>query len=441
MRGVERLRPRYNLSPTCYVPVVHHETSGCAAASGERVVTAMRWGLVPAFGAKGEVKGSTHNARVESVESSGMWKRLLDTRRCLVLFDGYYEWKKSGKTKVPMFIRHRDGYNGDLVSRGADSDWTEGTPDNEDGGAADGPAHAPLLLAAIHDVWRPRPGEEGEPIESVSILTMDPSKTPLVEIHDRMPILLTPETAELWLDPCKRFAEVIQAVLATSLAHACGELFTYEVSDLVGSVRNQTPECILPRGTYEATKKARGIASFFKPKPGPPQSGCDTKEKGAHEMSDRDAQHERSEGLEAEEEKEETSASVVEKQFMDVPEPNDGEGQASGIPPDMVVEETRERGPKDMQRASTEEKKLTKQKDNSITSLLAKQATDGSPGPGKRAKTSHAGNSGCASEPLRCVGGCGFFGAAETGGLCSRCFKERTSSPPSVPLPRTISLD
>ncbi|CAE8658477.1 unnamed protein product, partial [Polarella glacialis] len=124
LRGVERLRKKYNLGPTSYVPVIRPVVQGSADGSGacDREVCAMRWGLVPSFAKCQEdfdvFKGgsATFNARVEGAESSNLWRRLIDKQRGVVLFDGFYEWKANGKSKVPMYIRNCDEYDGHTIS-------------------------------------------------------------------------------------------------------------------------------------------------------------------------------------------------------------------------------------------------------------------------------------------------------------------------------------
>lgn len=286
LRQAERLRPRYNMGPMSYVPVVRHteggEVCGCEKGSPAREVCAMRWGLVPAFAKSAEdfdfFKGgsSTFNARVEGCASSGIWRRLVERRRCVVLFDGFYEWKTSGKSKIPMFIRHRDEYAGQAIGwpcQGA----AEEDPEAPQVGGADGPRHAPLLLAALYDAWQP-PGEgsgetaanggkaQGEVLESTAILTMDPMGTPMERVHDRMPVFLNPETASMWLDPAKGFADVVAPVLKASTAHAREQLLLYEVSSLVSKIGNESPDCILPKKEYNSRQLAKGIGRFFKRK-------------------------------------------------------------------------------------------------------------------------------------------------------------------------------
>mmetsp|Transcript_93858 Transcript_93858/g.176422 ORF Transcript_93858/g.176422 Transcript_93858/m.176422 type:complete len:363 (+) Transcript_93858:38-1126(+) len=299
VRGSARLRPRYNMGPQNYVPVIRHASSASNAPGssklsdcdgGCREVSVMRWGLVPSFAKRAEdfdvFKGgsSTFNTRVEGAEASGLWRRLLDKRRCVVLFDGFYEWKAVGKGKVPMFIRHKNEYEERSIALQASPNSVPGSPckailpetlamdmpPRVDKECSDGPRHAPLLLAGLYDVWQaPTSGTEAEEAqETVSILTMDPDGTPMTAVHDRMPVFLTPETAALWLEPSARWADILREVLQVSQAHAKSQLLLYEVSTLVSNIRNESPDCLLPKKDYDARQLSKGIGRFFQRKSG-----------------------------------------------------------------------------------------------------------------------------------------------------------------------------
>lgn len=301
VRGADRLRRRYNLGPQGYIPVVRMQGGGGGDTPGDRLesaaagqgpeareVSVMKWGLVPAFAKRTEdfdvFKGgsSTFNARIESAEQSNMWRRLLNSRRGVVLFDGFYEWKTRGKTKTPMFIRNRDGYEGHTISARPDDECAKAvlptcSQDEE------GPAHAPLMLAALFDVWRPKDKAaeaEGEPLESATILTMEPDGTPMFEVHDRMPVFLTPQTAALWLDHSAPFAKIVGTVVKASQQHAQQQLHLYEVSNLVSSVKNESPDCILPKKEMDAKKYSAGLGRFFQ-KSGDQSKSADSKPGGA----------------------------------------------------------------------------------------------------------------------------------------------------------------
>lgn len=302
VRGGSHLKARYNLTPRSFVPVVRQVSNAvdgalpghtpqfgngvdgapaeglasavCDKARGtaNREVSAMRWGLVPSFAKRAEdfdaFSGgtSTYNARVEGLESSNLWRRLLNAQRGVVLLDGFYEWKTVGKEKAPMFIRHRDGYDDRAIPM---SPGTEEKPAQPvlplKNGADDGPAHAPLMLAALYDVWKdPDAKSEAEWLESTTIITMEPDGTPMMAIHDRMPVFLTPESAARWLDASESFSAVIGDVIRDSRMHAASQLTIYEVSTLVSNVRNESPDCILPKKAHDEKKFSNGLGRFFK---------------------------------------------------------------------------------------------------------------------------------------------------------------------------------
>jgi len=258
----------------------------------------MRWGLVPAFAKRMEdfdvFKGgsSTFNARIETAESSGLWRRLVNSKRGVVLFDGFYEWKTSGKAKTPMFIRNRDEYDGHVIGphpRSNDRDpkdtdevllpekQTQSQAESvDDQSEPTGPRHAPLMLAALFDVWRGPKGdgaktaeadEAREPLESVTILTMEPDGTPMLEVHNRMPVFLSPESAALWLDLSQPYSKIVGSIVKASQAHAQKQLLLYEVSNLVSSVKNESPDCIVPKKEVDAKRFSTGLGRFFQPKP------------------------------------------------------------------------------------------------------------------------------------------------------------------------------
>jgi len=191
-----------------------------------------------------------------------MWGRLIEGHRCVVIVDGFYEWKAPGKDgKVPIFIRHVDGYQECAIGCGEEK--LKMVPG----------CSAPLLLAGLYDSWDGLPsGRKEEPADAVDIeallsmtvLTMDPMHTPMEVVHDRMPVFLTPQTAAIWLDPAARYADVVGRVLSEAKEHARAHLKLYEVSSLVSNVRSESPDCILSKKEYDEKQLAKGIGRFFK---------------------------------------------------------------------------------------------------------------------------------------------------------------------------------
>ncbi len=187
--------PSYNVAPTEPVAAVrmHDDRRECVL---------LRWGMIP-FWAK-DKKTSYINARAETVITKPAFRNALAKRRCLVLADGFYEWRTEGKSKQPFFFHLRDDQ--------------------------------PFAFAGLWDCWK---GAD-EPIESCTIITTEANELSR-PIHDRMPVMLTREACKLWLDSDIEDRQVLQELLKPYPSEA---MECYPVSPLVNSPRNNCPECI-----------------------------------------------------------------------------------------------------------------------------------------------------------------------------------------------------
>ena len=96
------LKPRYNIAPTQQAPVIVH-------ANGKRTLELFQWGLIPSWAKDPAIGNKMINARGETIAEKPSFKWLLARRRCLVLADGFYEWRKEGKRKVPMRFKLKSG--------------------------------------------------------------------------------------------------------------------------------------------------------------------------------------------------------------------------------------------------------------------------------------------------------------------------------------------
>jgi putative SOS response-associated peptidase YedK len=151
-------KPRFNVAPTQDAPVV-------TLRDGVRTIEMMRWGLIPFWAAKNNAKPPLMiNARIESVQSKSMFRDALERKRCLVPADGFYEWKKLGKVKQPMYIHPG--------------------------------AHRFFAFAGL---WARAKTEAGE-LHSFTIITGPPNDL-VAPIHDRMPVVLDRSVWSAWLDP------------------------------------------------------------------------------------------------------------------------------------------------------------------------------------------------------------------------------------------------
>jgi putative SOS response-associated peptidase YedK len=191
-------KPRYNVAPTQQVLTY--------GAQGPGTAESMRWGLVPVWAKDIKIGFKMINARAETVATSGAFRTPLRRRRCLVLADGFYEWKKEGATKTPIRIGLKE--------------WR------------------PFGFAGVWDEWH---GPDG-PIRSCTIITTEPNE--LVEpIHNRMPVILPKETHATWLNQSIQDPEQLTPLLKPYPAEG---MEAYVVSTAVNSSRNEDPECILP---------------------------------------------------------------------------------------------------------------------------------------------------------------------------------------------------
>ena len=187
---IDALPPQYNIAPTDEAPIV------VQTRERERRLGMARFGLVPHW-AKDPRRGvKMLNARVETVASRPAFRDAFLRRRCLVVADGFYEWRRAGKKKIP----YRFGFGG-----------------------------RPFGMAGLWSVWR---GERE--LSSFTILTR-PALGATAAIHDRMPIILPRAQYGRWLDRAQRSHDTLHEVLDS---HLGAELLRTRVSERVNSVRN-----------------------------------------------------------------------------------------------------------------------------------------------------------------------------------------------------------
>ena len=200
IRAPSPFRSVYNAAPTMVLPVVRLQ-------EGRHEVCAMQWGLIPVWWSKAEPPRSTINARVEDAATKPMWRTAVKRTRCLVPSLGWYEWKEqgAGRGKQPFFIHL--------------------------------PQMAMFHFAGLWSSWTPK---GGEPILSFAILTRDAAGD-IASIHNRMPVVLSPDEYGAWLDPA---AENGAAATVVATEAAMTEFEAYPVSTYVNAPRNQGEECI-----------------------------------------------------------------------------------------------------------------------------------------------------------------------------------------------------
>ena len=198
-----KLSPRYNIAPTQEVlTVVNHGSRNQGRT--------MRWGLVP-FWAKDTTTGSRMiNARAETIAENRVFRQVFPKQRCLVVADGFYEWKTTPTGKAPMRIVLKSG--------------------------------EPFAFAGLWSTWRSREKPDSEPLYSCTIITTVPN-TLMAPIHNRMPVILSREAESLWLDPALTSSGELRELL---IPYSTTEMTAYQVSTVVNSPRNNDPACIQP---------------------------------------------------------------------------------------------------------------------------------------------------------------------------------------------------
>ena len=182
-------RASWNIAPTQDIVTVTQD-----AALGGRSARLMKWGLIPSWSKEPKMQGATFNARSETVAEKptfrGAWKA---GRRCLIIVDGFYEWRKTDKQ--PFTIARADGRL--------------------------------MALAGLWELWR----GASESIPSCTVLTV-PANDVMATLHDRMPVILAPEDWPAWLGET-------QTPPPQSLLRPCPDqdLAFWPVDKAVGDVR------------------------------------------------------------------------------------------------------------------------------------------------------------------------------------------------------------
>lgn len=166
------LTPRHNVAPT-------QEIAGVLRPEGSahRELRWFHWGLIPSWAKDAKLAAKMINARAETVAEKPAFRSPFRSRRCLIIADGFYEWKKLDRGKQPYLMRMADG--------------------------------GPFAFAGLWERWH---DPTGQVIESATLITTEPNEL-LREIHDRMPVILDRCDYETWLDPARRDANELCALL------------------------------------------------------------------------------------------------------------------------------------------------------------------------------------------------------------------------------------
>lgn len=194
--GEPTWEPHYNISPLMQVPVLFFD--------GQRIVRLMTWGLIPHWAKDEKIASKLINARAETLLQKLSFAGLVEKNRCIVITDGYYEWKKEGESSIPFYIKSKDD--------------------------------SFLPMAGLYDLWK-KP--KGNIVYTYTVITVD-SNPQIGEIHHRMPAILKIENIEPWIN-CLKYPFSRVKHLLKPYEH---ELEVYPVSKIVNYSRNNSPLCI-----------------------------------------------------------------------------------------------------------------------------------------------------------------------------------------------------
>ena len=191
--------PHYNIAPSQDILIVIND--------GKRKIIKSRWGFVPSWSRDLNTGYRMINARAETVAGSRAFKSAFEKQRCLVVADGFYEWRKEGTTKKPFYLRLK--------------------------------SHKPFGFAGLYNIWT---SPEGERLYTSTIMTTAANEL-VLPIHDRMPVITPADKYAVWLDPATQDSSMLQEVLHP---YPSGEMECFPVTPKVNSFKYNSPENIKP---------------------------------------------------------------------------------------------------------------------------------------------------------------------------------------------------
>ena len=197
----DKYAPRFNIAPTQPILVIPND--------GKMTANFFVWGLIPSWAKDPSIGSRLINARAETLSEKPSFRSGFKYHRCLVLADGFYEWKQQPgtKNKIPHFIRLKSGN--------------------------------PFAFAGLWDTWQ---SPDGGQINSATIITTEPNSL-MSALHNRMPVILPQDAYAQWLDPAVRDPESLKNLL---IPYPSEKMTAHPVSILVNSPANDRSECIVP---------------------------------------------------------------------------------------------------------------------------------------------------------------------------------------------------
>jgi putative SOS response-associated peptidase YedK len=193
------VQPRYNIAPSQPVPIIKNDH--------RHELSFVQWGLVPSWAKDPSIGYKMINARSETVAEKPSFRHAFKRRRCLIPADGFFEWSKQGKSKVPMYIHLAN--------------------------------HELFAFAGLWETWQSPDGSE---LQTCTILTTEPNDL-VKPLHHRMAVILDERDYDAWLDPDEMPADVLMPLLKP---YPQEKMRVYEVSTLVNNTKYDEPALIEP---------------------------------------------------------------------------------------------------------------------------------------------------------------------------------------------------
>lgn len=196
---IDEYTPSYNIAPTNEVLAIYEKNK-------QKALNKFRWGLVP-FWAKDESMGyKMINARAETLSERKTYKPLIKNKRCAIVSNGFYEWRREGNQKIPYYIKLKN--------------------DN------------PFTFAGLYDIWT---DDDENKLISCTIITTNPNEK-VSQIHDRMPVMLEKEDTLKWIRSENSFDYVKNMLTAKN----SDEIELYQVSQKINSPKNNSKSNLIP---------------------------------------------------------------------------------------------------------------------------------------------------------------------------------------------------
>ncbi|WP_347321164.1 SOS response-associated peptidase [Rossellomorea sp. RS05] len=194
-----KLEPRFNIAPS-------QEVFSIISDGKKRRGGTLRWGLVPHWAKEVKIGYKMINARAEGIEEKPSFREPFRKKRCLIIADGFYEWKQVDDRKQPYRFVMKDG--------------------------------KPFAFAGLWETWK----KGDAPLHTCTIITTTPNAL-TEDVHERMPVILKRSDYARWLDPSNQAVDELKSLL---VPYPAEEMELYAVSELVNSPKNDVADVLSP---------------------------------------------------------------------------------------------------------------------------------------------------------------------------------------------------